>query len=62
MGLRPQPNRDCEGAITIWPIPTHFSTECQWAFSLPIMMKNLQFRTAANRAATARSANDLANF
>jgi hypothetical protein len=27
-----------------------------------MMMKNLQFRTAASRAATARSGNDLANF
>ncbi len=38
------------------------SKECLWAFSLPMMMKNLQFRTATNRAATARSGNDLANF
>jgi hypothetical protein len=27
-----------------------------------MLMKNLQFHTAANRAATARSGNDLANF
>ena len=34
-----------------------------WSFpGQPIMIKNLQFRTAANRAATARSGNDLANF